>query len=336
MRPLPLTVLVFVTLIAQGAFGAMCPSTTLTDTDRATMANKHNALRSTLAQGRAQTQIGFAPAGKNIYKLQWDCTLEASAQAWANTCKFEHSVRNDVGENLMLIGGSQPTSALLTGAADSWWSELREFGISDSRNILTPAVFDRGVGHFTQMAWGNTKKLGCGVAKCGTSNLIVCHYGPSGNYLYEPIYQLGAACKLNSECTTYPGSACNVIEGLCVDPAYKDITIDTPGGISTSAPNLNNRCSATEMEQPSKALCLSSPCTLGYTCKYSAVALNYICCAPAPNDCSSTDVLMYYGGTMPVYCPILGNTGQCMAPYSYCMYSPSWRQNVCCRQNIGK
>lgn len=36
-------------------------------------------------------------------------------------------------------------------------------------------------GHFTQLVWKDTNKMGCASAKCGNDNYIVCEYSPAGN-----------------------------------------------------------------------------------------------------------------------------------------------------------
>ncbi|KAF6026089.1 CRISP3 [Bugula neritina] len=50
------------------------------------------------------------------------------------------------------------------------------------------------VGHYTQMVWAETTRIGCGVQTCnGSTPFYVCNYGPSGNQadrIYEP-YKLG-------------------------------------------------------------------------------------------------------------------------------------------------
>lgn len=45
------------------------------------------------------------------------------------------------------------------------------------------------------MVWANTVKIGCGLMKYTNLNgednqLLVCNYGPSGNWDGEPIYEV--------------------------------------------------------------------------------------------------------------------------------------------------
>ena len=38
------------------------------------------------------------------------------------------------------------------------------------------------VGHFTQVVWKSTTKVGCGFSTCGDNDLLVCNYSPAGNF----------------------------------------------------------------------------------------------------------------------------------------------------------
>ncbi|KAH8826252.1 CAP domain-containing protein [Flagelloscypha sp. PMI_526] len=123
--------------------------------DEARYLNFHNDLRAKHGAG----------------KLTWDDGLAASAQAWANQCKFEHS---QSGENLAAGTGSYS----IEDALGSWAAEEPQYTGS----------FSSGAGHYTQMVWKGSSKLGCAVApSCsgifdsGVAKYYVCHYDPAGN-----------------------------------------------------------------------------------------------------------------------------------------------------------
>ena len=67
-------------------------------------------------------------------------------------------------------------------------------------------------GHYTQMVWAKTSKIGCGSISWQEGRFIkqflVCNYGPSGNFLRAPMYEIGQAC---SRCPS--GTSCS--NGLC-------------------------------------------------------------------------------------------------------------------------
>ncbi|KHJ92642.1 hypothetical protein OESDEN_07469 [Oesophagostomum dentatum] len=63
------------------------------------------------------------------------------------------------------------------------------------------------------MAWDTTYKLGCAVQYCSDMTMVVCQYGPAGNIIDTPIYDIGEPCKRDADC---PGSyTCSKAEGLC-------------------------------------------------------------------------------------------------------------------------
>ena len=134
----------------------------------------------TLAHNEVRAGVGVAP-------LEWDPALAAIAQAWADACVdnespiglIDHNAnRSDdypgyVGEN---IYGSSGTA---TGAAalSSWASEVEYYDYDTNTCSYV-------CGHYTQLVWATSEKLGCGISSCpGLSygNGIVCNYSPGGN-----------------------------------------------------------------------------------------------------------------------------------------------------------
>ena len=43
-------------------------------------------------------------------------------------------------------------------------------------------------GHYTQMVWRDTTRLGCGEAQCKGMLMVVCNYDPPGNYIGQKPY----------------------------------------------------------------------------------------------------------------------------------------------------
>ncbi|XP_069349707.1 GLIPR1-like protein 1 isoform X2 [Eulemur rufifrons] len=144
------------------------------------------------------------PAGDMKY-MSWDAGLAKMAKAWANKCKFEHNSCLDksyecyaafeyVGENIWLGGMRIFTPK---AAITSWYNET-EFYDFDTLSC------SKVCGHYTQVVWAKSSKVGCAVAICpnlgGPSTAIfVCNYGPAGNFANMPPYTRGASCSLCSE-----------------------------------------------------------------------------------------------------------------------------------------
>uniref|UniRef100_A0A8R1U3U0 Activation-associated secreted protein-1 n=1 Tax=Onchocerca volvulus TaxID=6282 RepID=A0A8R1U3U0_ONCVO len=203
--------------------GYNCPGGKLTALERKKIVGQNNKYRSDLIHGKLKNRNGtYMPRGKNMLKMRWDCKLESSAQRWANQCIFGHSPRQQregVGENVYAYWSSVSVEGLKktagTDAGKSWWSELPKLYENNPSNNMTWKVAGQGVLHFTQMAWGKTYKIGCGVAtQCdgGRTLIVICHYSPGGNMVGEVIYQRGNPCKVDKDCYT---KKCLSKSGLC-------------------------------------------------------------------------------------------------------------------------
>jgi uncharacterized protein YkwD len=105
-------------------------------------------------------------------KLVWDDKLASYAQRYADKCRFAHS-GSPYGENL---AAGYPT---VTAGVEIWYAERKHY------SYQKPG-FSMQTGHFTQLVWKGSTKLGCGYASCngknGTpGNYLVCEYSPRGN-----------------------------------------------------------------------------------------------------------------------------------------------------------
>ncbi|XP_043267891.1 venom allergen 3-like [Venturia canescens] len=156
----------------------------------------HNKYRKLVASGGERRGVsGPQPAG-NIGPLTWSPELAVIAQAWANQCQFGHDgCRNTpatkVGQNVAIsqVYGQEQKS--LSHMISGWYDEVKNF---DSN--LVRSYQNRGgpvVGHYTQMVWGKTTHVGCGIIDYMNdgpweSRYLVCNYGPAGNFIGQPIY----------------------------------------------------------------------------------------------------------------------------------------------------
>lgn len=144
-------------------------ATRMKQTDQQAILKHHNKVRA---------DVGVGP-------LRWDNGLAAFAQQWADhlattSCKMQHRQPNDYGENLY-----QGTAGHFTAvdASKAWASEKKDYrgGVIKEKN-------DKPVGHYTQMVWQDTKKMGCGEAVCNGFLMVACNYDPPGNYLGKKPY----------------------------------------------------------------------------------------------------------------------------------------------------
>jgi hypothetical protein len=116
--------------------------------------------------------------------LAWDTELGNAAAAYAQklafTGRFRHSnrqARRGTGENLWMGShGAFSVEAIVGG----WASEKRWF-----RPGTFPYVSRTGswedVGHYTQMIWPSTQRLGCALVSTQRVDYLVCRYAAAGN-----------------------------------------------------------------------------------------------------------------------------------------------------------
>lgn len=139
----------------------------------------------TAAHNEVRANVSPAPASP-MPPLTWDGELAAVAQAYAERCVFEHS-SNDYGENLFASAGRPSTPQEVV---TSWASEVSmyDYATGDCSGVC---------GHYTQVVWADSLRLGCGVATCTTGSPFegfaewehwVCNYDPPGNWVGEKPY----------------------------------------------------------------------------------------------------------------------------------------------------
>ncbi|NBD10237.1 MULTISPECIES: CAP domain-containing protein [Corallococcus] len=163
----------------QGDGGAADDAGTLTPfaTD---MLEAHNA-------ARAAAQPTPSPA---LSPLTWDPAVADVARKWADNCKFEHNAgRGNAGEN---IAAATPGVWDTKGAVKIWVDEAADYDYAKNT-----CASGQVCGHYTQVVWRNSSRLGCATKRCttgspfggsGTWDFWVCNYAPPGNYVGQRPY----------------------------------------------------------------------------------------------------------------------------------------------------
>jgi len=123
-----------------------------------------------------------AEVGVSDIALDPDLNRQALAYAeeLARTGRFEHSPgswRQGQGENLW---AGTASAFSYEDMADGWSSEKR-FYVHDRFPYVSNTGRWQDVGHYTQIIWRNTTRLGCGVATGSGRDYLVCRYAPPGN-----------------------------------------------------------------------------------------------------------------------------------------------------------
>ncbi|XP_078137743.1 glioma pathogenesis-related protein 1 [Sander vitreus] len=161
-----------------------------------------------------------SPSASDMLYMTWDEGLAITARAWARHCVFEHNTYlkdvhrvhptfSSVGENIW--AGYPPSSFDVQGAITSWVNENQDYNYKS--NVCTAVC-----GHYTQVVWASTHKVGCAAQLCpnGVKNtkfaskegvLFVCNYATAGNVnRRRPYEHQGASCS---------GCKGNCVENLC-------------------------------------------------------------------------------------------------------------------------
>jgi len=156
-------------------FLALTASATIVDTyTKNVLLNLHNIERSCLGLGN----------------LTWDATIAAAAQDWAEYLAendlFKHSGDDGVGENIAEASIRANMAAFLF----SLWAEEKEH-FSNAKPYPNVSTDGDVVGHYTQIIWGRTYAVGCGVGYQSGVNYLVCQYKLAGNYIGNYVYYPG-------------------------------------------------------------------------------------------------------------------------------------------------
>jgi len=139
---------------------------------------------------------------RDTSNLEWDSNLAAAAQKWANHLlatapnadKGNPHDRNrgNVGENIawrMSSGGALPSDSSMCDLANKGWYDEINYYNWNNGNVpmhLKSTQSGKAIGHFTQMVWKASRKVGYGIAVgrvgSGWRSWVVARYSPPGNF----------------------------------------------------------------------------------------------------------------------------------------------------------
>ncbi|ERN09638.1 hypothetical protein AMTRI_Chr08g202500 [Amborella trichopoda] len=130
--------------------------------------NPHNAARTRL----------------NVGPLTWDDNVAAFAQNYANQrardCNLIHS-GGPYGENLFGGSGADFSAA---DAVNAWVNEKADYDYNSNT-----CAAGKQCGHYTQVVWRNSVRLGCAKVRCNNGGIfITCNYNPPGNFIGQKPY----------------------------------------------------------------------------------------------------------------------------------------------------
>ncbi len=157
----------------------------LTTQAQTTRSRSEQEVKEALAvHNQARAEVGVGP-------LTWSDSLAGFAAAWgrelaANGCRIRHRPRTGAwaqqyGENIFW---SSEGSATLAEASKAWYGEIKDF-----RNQALEGNSWYKTGHYSQMVWRNTQRVGMAAVGCPNGSvIIIANYDPPGNYMGEKAY----------------------------------------------------------------------------------------------------------------------------------------------------
>jgi hypothetical protein len=131
------------------------------------------------AHNRERSDLGL-PA------LAWDDALARDAAAWAAALarrgEIEHEAESGdaetaEGENLWQGTRGAYTPEAMVGL---WVAEKKDFRQGPIPSVSRTGRFE-DVGHYTQLAWRGTDRVGCALAAGARDEMLVCRYLTAGN-----------------------------------------------------------------------------------------------------------------------------------------------------------
>ncbi|CAG4992959.1 unnamed protein product [Parnassius apollo] len=162
----------------------------------------------------AKEEVPGQPAASDMKLMVWDSELATKAAKWASRKQFSHnpdrnigSGRFKTGENIYWYSTTDSKHKIdIDSSLKSWFDEYQHY----TYGPLSMSDFDGSsqyqIGHYTQMAWADTTHLGCAISQYWQGNtkefLIVCNYGPSGNYIGDTPYKIGRNASNFLKCGT--------------------------------------------------------------------------------------------------------------------------------------
>jgi len=175
------------------AVGMACRATSEAATKKGSDTGAGSAFAKEMVAAHNQMRAQAKPMPKPaLPPMTWSPEAAKVAQAWANTCQFEHNAkRGKYGENL--AAAAPPGSKKDAQVVYDWASESADYSYASNK-----CARGKVCGHYTQVVWRDTTRVGCATVICTKNSpfgaqvpkwqLWVCNYTPPGNYVGQKPY----------------------------------------------------------------------------------------------------------------------------------------------------
>lgn len=154
-----------------------------------------------------QLRRSVSPSAQDMLQMSWSDDIKASMQTWVDKCKMAHGPPStrlingyEMGENLFYSSTQLSWTAVIT----AWHNEVQNY------QYPTGSTNGKEVGHYTQVIWNSSYKVGCAMAVCPNNIYFYgCQYYRAGNFRGWNPYTEGSRCGM---CPS------NCVNKLCTNP----------------------------------------------------------------------------------------------------------------------
>jgi len=200
-------------VVQNSTSGVSMPSSTIADTDATLPPQPVEAFAKPIATRYAQAAVqrhNLHRANHSAPNVIWDAQLAQAAMKSAKRCTFAHFMNENglqYGQNLALGNPADDIAGIIT---DQWYSEINAFsgnyGEAQPDYGTNMENFEQW-GHFTQVVWKSTTKIGCATWRCKSvassatdstpmpaaygGDVTYCNYQSPGNYGGEYAANIG-------------------------------------------------------------------------------------------------------------------------------------------------
>ncbi len=133
--------------------------------------------------------------------VAWNTDMGDIAQAYADNFTCSNDVEHSSSGYAENIGYGYPTPE---SVVEGWYSEIEYYNWSDP----SATDFD-AVGHFENVLWNTTTKIGCGVNKCNGTPFIVCDYCCGSGSYEDNIFPLISSTSTSTNTSSTSSSNSN-------------------------------------------------------------------------------------------------------------------------------
>uniref|UniRef100_A0A3P8UW95 Cysteine-rich venom protein-like n=1 Tax=Cynoglossus semilaevis TaxID=244447 RepID=A0A3P8UW95_CYNSE len=132
------------------------------------------------------------PTAADMLKMSYSKEVGHSAQSWVNRCLLKHGPVMS-----RMINGYQMGENLFYSSYYLSWTDVIKAWHSEVEHYKFPigSINGQPTGHYTQMVWKGSYKIGCGVKLCGEVFLYGCQYYRAGNFRFWNPYTVGPSCQ---------------------------------------------------------------------------------------------------------------------------------------------